>query len=55
MLRSDFVKFGISNYFNKDYIFKKEFLKLTNKIFSKIIDNHQYILELEIATFTSWK
>ena len=56
MLRSDFRKFGISNYFNKDYIFKKEFLKLTNKIFSKIIDNHQYIpLELEIATFTSWK
>jgi len=55
-IRSDFKKFGISNYFNEKYRFKKEFLKLTNKLFSKLIDNHKYIpLEIEIATFTSWK
>ena len=36
--------------------FKKDFLKLTNNLFSKLIDNHKYIpLEIEIATFTSWK
>ncbi len=55
-IRTDFRKFGISNYFNEKYRFKKEFLKLTNKLFSKLIDNHKYIpLEIEIATFTSWK
>ena len=43
-LRSDFKKF------------KKDFLSLTNKIFSKLVENHKYIpLEIEIATFTSWK
>ena len=55
-IRSDFRKFGISNFFNEKYRFKKEFLKLTNNLFSKLIDNHNYIpLEIEIATFTSWK
>ncbi len=55
-LRSDFRKFGISNYYNKKYKFKKDFLILTNKIFSKLVENHKYIpLELEIATFTAWK
>ncbi len=55
-IRSDFRKFGISNYFNEKHKFKKDFLKLTNKLFSKLIDNHKYIpLEIEIATFTSWK
>ena len=55
-IRSDFKKFGISNFFNEKHRFKKEFLKLTNKLFSKLIDNHKYIpLEIEIATFTSWK
>ncbi len=55
-IRSDFRKFGISNYFNEKYRFNKDFLKLTNKLFSKLIDNHKYIpLEIEIATFTSWK
>ncbi len=55
-IRSDFRKFGISNFFNEKYIFKKDFLKLTNNLFSKLIDNHKYIpLEIEIATFTSWK
>ena len=55
-IRNDFRKFGISNYFNEKYRFKKDFLKLTNKLFSKLIDNHKYIpLEIEIATFTSWK
>jgi hypothetical protein len=55
-LRSDFKKFGISNYFNEKYKFKKDFLSLTNKIFSKLVEKHKYIpLEIEIATFTSWK
>jgi len=55
-LRSDFKKFGISNYFNEKYKFKKDFLNLTNKIFSKLVEKHKYIpLEIEIATFTSWK
>ena len=55
-IRSDFRKFGISNIYNEKPRFKKDFLKLTNKIFSKLIDNHKYIpLEIEIATFTSWK
>ena len=55
-IRNDFRKFGISNYFNEKYIFKKDFLKLTNNLFSKLIDNHKYIpLEIEIATFTTWK
>ena len=55
-LRSDFRKFGISNYFNEKYKFKKDFLNFTNKIFSKLINSHKYIpLEIEIATFTSWK
>ena len=55
-IRSDFRTFGISNFFNEKYRFKKDFLILTNKIFSKIVDNHKYIpVEIEIATFTSWK
>ncbi len=55
-IRSDFKKFGISNFFNEKHRFKKDFLKLTNILFSKLIDNHKYIpLEIEIATFTSWK
>ena len=55
-LRSDFRKFGISNYYNEKYKFKKDFLSLTNNIFSKLVENHKYIpLEIEIATFTSWK
>ena len=55
-IRSDFRKFGISNFFNEKQRFKKDFLKLTNNLFSKLIDNHKYIpLEIEIATFTSWK
>tara|TARA_B100000575_G_scaffold136184_1_gene108555 strand:- start:10 stop:717 length:708 start_codon:yes stop_codon:yes gene_type:complete len=55
-IRSDFRKFGISNFFNEKHRFKKDFYKLTNKLFSKLVDNHKYIpLEIEIATFTSWK
>ena len=55
-IRSDFRKFGISNFYKEKPRFKKDFLKLTNKLFSKLIDNHKYIpLEIEIATFTSWK
>ena len=55
-IRSDFRKFGISNFFKEKYRFKKDFLILTNNIFSKLVDNHKYIpLEIEIATFTSWK
>ena len=55
-IRSDFKKFGISNFFNEKQRFKKDFLKFTNKLFSKLIDKHKYIpLEIEIATFTTWK
>ena len=55
-IRSDFRKFGISNFFNEKHRFKKDFLKLTNNLFSNLIDKHKYIpLEIEIATFTSWK
>ena len=55
-IRSDFRKFGISNFFNEKHRLKKDFLKLTNKLFSKLVNNHNYIpLEIEIATFTTWK
>ena len=55
-LRDDFRKFGISNYFNEKYKFKKDFYKLTNQIFSKLVEKHKHIpVEIEIATFTSWK
>ena len=36
-IRSDFRKFGISNFFNEKQRFKKDFLKLTNNLFSKLI------------------
>ena len=47
-IRSDFRKFGISNFFNEKHRFKKDFFKLTNNIFSKLIDNHKYLSLIHI-------
>ena len=56
-LQSDFDKIVKNSKFsNREIEFKKDFLSLTNKIFSKLVEKHKYIpLEIEIATFTSWK
>jgi hypothetical protein len=55
-LRSDFKQFGLINIYDQNQIFKRDFLKKTELLFSKIIQRHGSIpIELEIATFTSWK
>ena len=55
-LRSDFKEFGLINIYKQNQIFKRDFLKKTESLFSKIIQQHENIpIELEIATFTSWK
>lgn len=55
-LRSDFKQFGLINIYDQNQIFKRDFLKKTELLFSKIIQRHESIpIELEIATFTSWK
>ena len=55
-LRSDFKQFGLINIYDQNQIFKRDFLKKTELLFSKIIQQHESIpIELEIATFTSWK
>ena len=55
-LRSDFKKFGLINIYDQKQIFRRDFLKKTELLFSKIIQQHESIpIELEIATFTSWK
>ena len=55
-LRSDFKKFGLINIYDQKQIFKRNFFKKTELLFSKIIQQHESIpIELEIATFTSWK
>jgi len=55
-MRNDFKEFGISNYYNDKINFKKDFYFKTNQVFEKIIKKNSYIpIELEIATFTTWK
>ena len=55
-LRSDFKEFGMINIYDQSQIFKRDFLKKTESLFSKIIEKHKHIpVEIEIATFTSWK
>jgi len=55
-LRDDLKKFGLSNYYLNKPKYKKEFYIKVDSIFSKIIEKYNYIpVELEIATFTSWK
>ena len=55
-LRSDFKEFGMINIYDQSQIFKRNFLKKTELLFSKIIEKHKHIpVEIEIATFTSWK
>ena len=55
-LRSDFKQFGLINIYDQNQIFRRDFLKKTELLFSKIIQQHESIpIELEIATFTSWK
>ena len=55
-LRSDFKQFGLINIYDQNQIFKRDFLKKTELLFSKIIQQHESIpIELEIATFTAWK
>ena len=55
-MRNDFKEFGISNYYNDKIKFKKDFYIKTNQVFEKIIKKNSYFpIELEIATFTTWK
>ena len=55
-MRNDFKEFGISNYYKDKIKFKKEFYIKTNNVFEKIIKKNSYFpIELEIATFTTWK
>ena len=55
-MRKDFKEFGISNYYKDKLTFNKEFYKKCNRVFEQIINKNSYFpLELEIATFTSWK
>ncbi len=55
-MRKDFKEFGISNYYKDKIKFKKEFYIKTNRVFEKIIKKNSYFpIELEIATFTTWK
>ena len=41
---------------NDDWEFERDFLNKTELLFAKIVEKHKYIpVEIEIATFTSWK
>ena len=55
-LRCDFKEFGMINIYNQSQKFKRDFLNKTKLLFAKIVEKHKYIpVEIEIATFTSWK
>ncbi len=55
-MRKEFKEFGISNYYKNKIKFKKDFYIKTNKVFEEIIKKNSYFpIELEIATFTTWK
>ena len=55
-MRNEFKEFGISNYYKDKIKFKKDFYIKTNYIFEQIIKKDSYFpIEIEIATFTSWK
>ena len=55
-MREEFKEFGISNYYKDKIKFKKDFYIKTNYIFEQIIKKDSYFpIEIEIATFTSWK
>jgi len=55
-MRKEFKEFGISNYYNDKTKYKKDFFVKTNRVFEKIIKKNDYFpIELEIATFTTWK
>ena len=55
-LRSDFKEFGMINIYDQSQKFKRDFLNKTELLFAKIVEKHKYIpVEIEIATFTSWK
>ncbi len=55
-MRKEFKEFGISNYYKDKTKFKKNFYIKTNDVFEKIIKKNSYFpIELEIATFTTWK
>ena len=55
-LRCDFKEFGMINIYDQSQKFKRDFLNKTELLFAKIVEKHKYIpVEIEIATFTSWK
>ncbi len=55
-MRREFKEFGISNYYKDKTKFKKNFFIKTNRVFEQIIKKNSYFpIELEIATFTTWK
>ena len=55
-MRADFREFGISNYYPDKIKFKKKFYLKSKEIFDLLISKNSYFpIEIEIATFTSWK
>ncbi len=55
-IRSDFREFGIINISRETPLFEREFLNKSKSVFSKIFNKFDHIpVEIEIATFTSWK
>ena len=55
-MRKEFKEFGISNYYKDKTKFNKNFFIKTNRVFEQIIKKNSYFpIELEIATFTTWK
>lgn len=55
-MRADFREFGISNYYLDKTKFNKKFYIKSKEIFDLIISKNNYFpIEIEIATFTSWK
>ena len=55
-MRADFREFGISNYYPDKTKFNKKFYLKSKEIFDLLISKNNYFpIEIEIATFTSWK
>ena len=55
-MRKEFKEFGISNYYKDKTKFNKDFYLKTKNIFEQIIKKNSYFpVEIEIATFTTWK
>lgn len=55
-IRDDFRTFGISNYYMDKIKFKRNFYLKSEQVFEQIIRKNSYFpIEIEIASFTTWK